>query len=96
MKLSEESCLEKTRKKIKVIYRSLPSRPRIQSSKVLQCLYFFNCDPKHQSCSTACEVVTSPIQEVVFFSKRRKYMGLVYTVNTFLPNFLSREQARVC
>ena len=29
MKLSEESCLEKTRKKIKVIYRSLPSRPRI-------------------------------------------------------------------
>ena len=29
MKLSEESCLGKTRKKIKVIYRSLPSRPRI-------------------------------------------------------------------
>ena len=29
LKLSEESCLENTRKKIKVIYRPLPSRPRI-------------------------------------------------------------------
>ena len=29
MKLSGVSCLENTRKKIKVIYRPLPSRPRI-------------------------------------------------------------------
>ena len=65
----------------------------------MQSLYYYffkNCDPKHQSCSTACEIVTSPIQEVLFFSKRREYMGLVYTINTFLFNFLSREQARVC
>ena len=96
MKLSGESCLENTRKKIKlyIVFFLVVLESKVQ--KYCSAIFFFNCDPKHQSCSIAFEIVTSQIQEVVFFSKGRKYMGLVYTVNTFLFNFLSREQARVC